>query len=256
MFTELGDRVAPEQRTLTTAFPYISMVGIGGKTMQKVCSKCGQSKDLEDFSPDKRTKDGRTYVCRDCERERKLQWERQKYQFDAEYREKRLRKSRERRKLKYHQDPEYRKRLSEKLKEWRSDPENARKKSERDKRYRRENKEKIYATWQRWYRTPKGKFHEVVSSFKTNYGIDDRYVMDLMDDQKGCCALCEVDFADVKMRKNARTPYVVDHCHDTGEVRGLLCQKCNVAVGYFECNIMDKLERFQEYVSGCKKEKE
>lgn len=42
--------------------------------------------------------------------------------------------------------------------------------------------------------------------------------------QKGCCALCG-------LRTRA---LVIDHCHDSGRVRGLLCKNCNVALGHFK----------------------
>lgn len=41
--------------------------------------------------------------------------------------------------------------------------------------------------------------------------------------QQGCCLIC----------KERRT-LVVDHCHEQGHVRGLLCQRCNIIVGYVD----------------------
>ena len=43
-------------------------------------------------------------------------------------------------------------------------------------------------------------------------------------DQGGVCAVCG------EPPKKGRLH--VDHCHETGKVRGLLCQSCNVALGY------------------------
>jgi len=43
--------------------------------------------------------------------------------------------------------------------------------------------------------------------------------------QNGACAICK--------RKSKRR-LCVDHCHVTGEVRGLICHKCNTALGLFD----------------------
>jgi hypothetical protein len=32
----------------------------------KKCPKCGENKDLDSFGPDKRSPDGKTYVCKEC----------------------------------------------------------------------------------------------------------------------------------------------------------------------------------------------
>lgn len=48
---------------------------------------------------------------------------------------------------------------------------------------------------------------------------------DLLAAQGGVCAVC----AGPPMGKGGR--YHTDHCHISGRVRGLLCHKCNVALG-------------------------
>jgi hypothetical protein len=45
--------------------------------------------------------------------------------------------------------------------------------------------------------------------------------------QRGACGICERPFR--------RTP-CIDHCHKTRMVRGLLCGKCNVGLGYYDDN--------------------
>lgn len=49
--------------------------------------------------------------------------------------------------------------------------------------------------------------------------------------QNGCCKICNVHQSKMTRRIS------VDHCHETGKIRGLLCDKCNVAIGMLKDNI-------------------
>jgi hypothetical protein len=57
---------------------------------------------------------------------------------------------------------------------------------------------------------------------KRRYGIGAAEVQALIDAQNGMCPIC---------RKRAATQ--VDHDHETGRVRGVLCLYCNAALGAF-----------------------
>ena len=50
--------------------------------------------------------------------------------------------------------------------------------------------------------------------------------------QDGRCAICKTKEPGGQTKKNGESPrFHVDHCHDTGVVRGLLCHNCNVGIG-------------------------
>lgn len=51
----------------------------------------------------------------------------------------------------------------------------------------------------------------------------------LLAEQGGACAICGVDRPEIR-RKTDRH-FHVDHCHETGVVRGLLCNRCNRGLG-------------------------
>ena len=82
------------------------------------------------------------------------------------------------------------------------------------------------------------------SKFKTQYGItlDDYYSM--LKRQGDGCGICK------EKTPGGRTKFfVVDHCHTTGKVRGLLCTKCNRGLGLFNDNT-DKLLNAINYLKG------
>lgn len=61
------------------------------------------------------------------------------------------------------------------------------------------------------------------------YGVTKDYLIYLYEQQKGKCAIC------LEEPKTVRGLHV-DHCHQTGKVRGLLCHCCNTALGSFKDN--------------------
>lgn len=61
------------------------------------------------------------------------------------------------------------------------------------------------------------------------YGLEASDVADLLATQQGRCAIC--GHSDLS---NANYFPLVDHCHKTGRVRGLLCMNCNQGLGKFK----------------------
>lgn len=66
------------------------------------------------------------------------------------------------------------------------------------------------------------------------FGIDTTYYDELLAAQNGACAICGRPEWRIDKRTLKPRALAVDHCHDTGRVRGLLCFSCNVAIGFFE----------------------
>jgi hypothetical protein len=61
---------------------------------------------------------------------------------------------------------------------------------------------------------------------RAKYGITVEQYDELLAAQGGLCACCGSDSP-----RGRGTYFPVDHDHDTGEVRGLLCTPCNVGIG-------------------------
>jgi hypothetical protein len=63
------------------------------------------------------------------------------------------------------------------------------------------------------------------------YGITPEDYNKMFEEQNGCCCICN------KHQSNFKKSLSIDHNHQTGKVRGLLCHHCNVGLGHFKDNI-------------------
>jgi len=67
---------------------------------------------------------------------------------------------------------------------------------------------------------------------KRNYGLTFEEFDSMLTKQDNCCAICKG-----KEPYGRHKRFTVDHNHKTGEVRGLLCNRCNTALGLVGDNI-------------------
>lgn len=70
----------------------------------------------------------------------------------------------------------------------------------------------------------------VDNRLKKKYGITLKEYNVLWDSQKNLCAICGSP-------RTTERLFCVDHCHTTGKVRGILCIKCNSALGKFNDDV-------------------
>lgn len=84
----------------------------------------------------------------------------------------------------------------------------------------------------------RGKYKEASRKWvlENYYNISVSDYDNMLKTQKERCKICKV-----------KTKLVVDHCHTKGHVRGLLCNKCNRALGSFHDNI-EILENAIQYL--------
>jgi len=61
------------------------------------------------------------------------------------------------------------------------------------------------------------------------YGITAEDYYEMLAAQNNKCAVC--GSKEVNNSRISSGKLFIDHCHDTGKVRGLLCSKCNHAIG-------------------------
>ena len=76
------------------------------------------------------------------------------------------------------------------------------------------------------------------AALKRNYGITLNDYEALVGANEGKCWICHT---------KPRGQLHVDHCHDTGQIRGALCHQCNIGIGMFK-NSPETLEAAITYL--------
>lgn len=135
----------------------------------KLCRKCGETKPLEDFHKDRKSKDGHCFYCKECNK----------------------RKTRE---------------------------------------HYRDNVDKVAEKERGRRRAKSGEYRDY--NYRSKYGITLEDYNRMFEEQGGVCATCGQPES-----RAATDSLAVDHDHETGKVRGLLCSNCNRSLGLLKENI-------------------
>lgn len=112
-----------------------------------------------------------------------------------------------------------------------------------DAKYREENADSISAYQKQWAEENREKRRNYLRL--KNYGITPERFKEMVEEQEGLCAICG---GPPRMTNGGKEDTLhIDHCHDSMDVRGLLCGPCNVGLGSFQDN-PEVLKRAIEYL--------
>ena len=115
------------------------------------------------------------------------------------------------------------------------------------KRHYRENKKRILKKQLKYYNKIR-RTRDYITTRKNRklikeFGITLSEYLDMCKAQDGKCFICQL------IPRGRRKVLFVDHDHKTGKVRGLLCYKCNMGLGYFKDSAIS-LRRAISYLCG------
>jgi len=112
------------------------------------------------------------------------------------------------------------------------------------RKYHEKNRDEINAKRRfLWANDLKHRSKATQHRIKRDFGLEAEQYADLYLTHNGKCAICAISEADAGEKGLA-----VDHCHSTGNVRGLLCRKCNTSLGQFKDDV-SLLQKAIEYLN-------
>lgn len=226
----------------------------------KTCRVCGEVKPLDDFHKSSRSPDGRQYRCKPCaiadSRRRAIENPEAKREADRKYRQSEGYK--ERRKAR-REGPQREHILELKRQSW----------ARHSARYAVENRAKRAADperyreyWRKSYQKHRERRLEEFRAYRLNnldklrkqwrlkrYGLTDAEFTQKLEACGGLCEICGTDLHAVAEQINGRDrmALAIDHDRATGAPRGLLCTRCNKALGLFKDDVV-RLRAAADYI--------
>jgi Recombination endonuclease VII len=119
-------------------------------------------------------------------------------------------------------------------------PKHRAKRAEYMRRYRKLNRKSFNEMCRRSHakarkrRTPEQRHAQHLWA---TYGIKRETYLEMLERQKGQCLICK------SPKPRGPKSWHVDHCHETGRIRGLLCNYCNPRLGWYE-TFKSKIEAY------------
>lgn len=91
-------------------------------------------------------------------------------------------------------------------------------------------------SWAEYMREYRKRSPSIMKSIelKKRFGISLEEYQLMLEVQQNVCAICGKVESSVDHRTKRARYLAVDHCHTTGKIRGLLCSRCNTAIGLLE----------------------
>lgn len=186
----------------------------------KLCKTCGETKPFDQFHKDRSKADGLNFYCKPCMIAKQHEYAaRPPRRVDPEGQRtcdhcKTLKPLAD-----YYADARRFDGLSRRCKTCQSAAHN---------HWRLNNLDKAAADQKRWRVENAERSADI--DRKRNYGLEPGAYKQMLAAQGGVCAICAGG-------PTGRGGLHVDHCHDTGKVRGLLCHGCNVSIGHFKHDV-------------------
>lgn len=84
---------------------------------------------------------------------------------------------------------------------------------------------------------PSRRRQRIDSDLKRIYGITIETYENMSEEQGHVCKICKCAETVIDKRNGKIRALAVDHCHQSGKVRGLLCTDCNTLLGKAKDNV-------------------
>lgn len=109
----------------------------------------------------------------------------------------------------------------------------------------RENRARYHAGWRQSMTQEAWSAHMRKHNLKKSFGITPEEYERMHAAQYGLCAICGLP--ETMVRHGKLSVLAVDHCHDSKQVRALLCGSCNSGLGWFKDD-PERMRRAADYV--------